>query len=105
MTEIYTDPAGLGYGGDLEIHQETDPDRLIVRKADEKVAVERRFWGHLVDVAYHEALMCEGGPCFEDTEDGKELRLSVGIENEGVGRVTYRVAKAQRDWILLEKVQ
>lgn len=106
MTEIYTDPAGLGYGGDLEIHQETVPeDRLIVRKADERVALDRKLWQHLVDVAYHEALLVDGGPEFEDSEDGKNLLLHIGTEGAGLGRVTYRVAEARHDWILVERVR
>lgn len=105
MTEVYSDPADLGYGGSFELYQDTENDRMFVRRAGERVAIERRFWGHLVDVSHHEALVVEGGPTFEDTEDGKSILMHIGVENEGDGRVTYRLAKMTREWALLEKVQ
>lgn len=76
--------------------------RLIVHQADKRVSLSRELWAHLVDVAYHEALLVDGGPCIHETDD--ELFMDIGKAGEGLGRVTYRVAGVTPQWILVERV-
>lgn len=77
---------------------------LIVRQADPRVSLSRELWAHLVSVSHHGDLAVDGGPSFEDTNDGKDLLLHIGAEGKGLGRVTYRVAGTTPEFILVERI-
>lgn len=73
-------------------------DRLVVERADRRIAMTRTLWMHLDSVSYHPDKQVLGGP----SRGG--LLLSLGVADDGMGRVTYRYAGTDGDYVLLEMV-
>lgn len=103
MTRHYAVQSGLEdgidwdvWGGELVMVQYED--RLVVERADRRIAMGRELWLHLHSVSYHPDKQVAGGPLVEAG------LLSVGVADDGVGRVTYRSVGTADHYVLLEMV-